>query len=473
MNDEAIRTHLNRRRFLHAAAATGVGLAYHRAALGNDSSSTGREDINVALLGGGGQGQVLMNACKRIPGIQFKAVCDIWEAYSLKRTERILKAYGHPVTAYADYEEMLENENDLDAVIVATPDFWHARHTIACLNAGLHVYCEMPMSNTISDARSMVVAARESGKLLQIGHQRRSNPRYIVCREKLVKELGLLGPLVAAGGQWNRMAYPPLGWPKRREIEDATLQRYGYESMHHFRNWRRYRGLGSGRMIDLGSQQIDVFNWFIGGKPRAVLASAAAHTSQAGSDTWYDTAAAIFDYETSEGPVTATYQTLVGNRHDGYLEKFMGNKGTLVLSERSRLGTLYPEPRVGPDDFVGWATGLKEGYLTASEPVMKLVERMSIKQLAQVLTIDDTPHPVTVDSAKKTSATLFSCDLAVEMHKPPHQPHLVNFFDATRGKAKLTCPAELGYEATVTARRINEAIEAQRKLTFKPEDFVV
>jgi len=77
---------------------------------------------------------------------------------------------------------MLDKEQDLDAVIVATPDFWHSPHTVACLEAGLHVYCEKAMSNTLDGARKMVLAARKTKRLLQIGHQRRSNPKYLPDR---------------------------------------------------------------------------------------------------------------------------------------------------------------------------------------------------------------------------------------------------------------------------------------------------
>jgi predicted dehydrogenase len=90
------------------------------------------------------------------------------------------------VNGYEDYREMLDKEKELDAVIIATPDFWHAPHTVDCLEAGKHVYCEKEMSNTLEGARRMVAAARETGKLLQIGHQRRSNPRYLHCYEKLL-----------------------------------------------------------------------------------------------------------------------------------------------------------------------------------------------------------------------------------------------------------------------------------------------
>src|SRR4029453_12030550 len=128
--------------------------------------------INVALLGAGAQGQVLTDSMLRIPGLRFRAVCDIWTEYNQKRVVNSLKRYKHEPNAYEDYREMLDKEKELDAVLIATPDFWHERQTIDCLKAGKHVYCEKEMSNTLEGARNMVAAARATGKLLQIGHQR-------------------------------------------------------------------------------------------------------------------------------------------------------------------------------------------------------------------------------------------------------------------------------------------------------------
>jgi len=129
--------------------------------------------INVALLGAGAQGQVLTDSMLRITGLRFRAVCDIWTEYNQKRVVNSLKRFKHEPNAYEDYREMLDKEKELDAVIIATPDFWHAQHTIDCLKAGKHVYCEKEMSTTLEGARSMVAAQRETNKLLQIGHQRR------------------------------------------------------------------------------------------------------------------------------------------------------------------------------------------------------------------------------------------------------------------------------------------------------------
>jgi hypothetical protein len=186
-------------------------------------------DIHVAFLGTGSQGQVLLNACLKIPGLRFKAVCDIWTSYNQTRAARILKKYNHDVNTYENYLEMLSSEKDLDA-----------DHTAACLEAGLHVYCEKEMSNTLEGARKMVKATRKTGKLLQIGHQRRSNPRYLHCYNHLIQDANLLGRITSVNGQWNRAVQPDLGWPDKYAIDLETLRKYGFQSMQQFCNWRWY-----------------------------------------------------------------------------------------------------------------------------------------------------------------------------------------------------------------------------------------
>ena len=240
---------IDRRNFISSSAAAGAGFMIANSAI---AQSEGKKDINIALIGAGVQGQVLMNAILKLgknSGIKFRAVCDIWEKGNLRRVSRILtayKRYGHKGTAYVDYQEMLDKETDLDAVLIATPDFWHARHTIACFEKGLHVYCEKEMSNSIEDAKSMVLAGRKAGKLLQIGHQRRSNPRYIYCHDKIINEANLLNRITNISGQWHRSraACVDLGWAKGSDIPNETLKKYGFDDMSQFRNWRWYKGKG-------------------------------------------------------------------------------------------------------------------------------------------------------------------------------------------------------------------------------------
>jgi len=441
---------IDRRSFLRSSTALGAGIVLGQKPFSIAAPSK-TDDINVALLGAGTEGQVLLNSCLKIPGLRFKALCDIWTAYNQKRVSRILKAYRHEHNTYVDYREMLDKEKDLDAVIIATPDFWHAEQTVACLKAGLHVYCEKEMSNTLEGARQMVQTARETGKLLQIGHQRRSNPRYLFCFEKLIKEANLLNRITTIDGQWNRSkaACEDLGWPKGTDIDSATLSRYGYKSMKQFRNWRWYKGLGGGPIVDLGSHQIDIYNWFLGAKPKSVMASGG--TDYWTGREWYDNVMAVYEYATSQGNVRALYQTITTNSCQGYFETFMGDEGTLLISEASNRGSIYREDWVPETKWDQW---VKKGY----------VQKKQLQQQPE-------NNPAVLDVRASVPAAEYN--LPVTMDKPYHQPHLENFFDAIRGKAKLNCPAEVAYETAVTVLKVNEAIKAGRRLEFEPQEFTV
>jgi predicted dehydrogenase len=461
MKNHKEKERIDRRDFLCSTAAATAGLAFSPAVFGQTGKGEKTDDINVALLGVGEQGQVLMSACLKIPGVRIKAVCDIWTAYNQKRASRMLKAYHHEHNKYVDHREMLDKEKDLDAVIIATPDFWHAEHTIDCLNAGLHVYCETAMSNTIEGARKMVEAAGKTSRLLQIGCQRRSNPRYLHCYERLLKYSKVFGRIVAVCGQWNTIAMQPQGWPKRAVLDRSTLGRYGYNSMAQFRNWRWYRGLGGGPVVSHGSHQIDVFNWFLGANPSSVMAGGITAYLDKEIHQWYDTVMTVYEHETDQGPVSAYYQILSHNRNEGYSEKFMGDRGTLTISQADYLTKIKPE--LMNSEYKDWAWYVKEGRLRGPEEIMHGIDKLTIPQLINLLTVAETPP----------GRRLRELSLPVEMNKPYHQPHLENFFDAIRGKAALNCPAEVGYKTAVAVLKVNEAIQAGRKLEFKQDEFVV
>ncbi len=449
MTDSKAKTQIRRRDFLRSTAAASAGFVFSPMVAAQTCSEEKPDDINVALLGAGAQGQVLLAASMDIPGLRFKAVCDIWTSYNQKNVSRRLKAYKHENNTYLDYQEMLDKKKDLDAVIIATPDFWHAEHTIACLKAGLHVYCEKEMSNTLDGAKRMLQTAKETGKLLQIGHQRRSNPRYIHCYEKLLKEAKILGRITAINGQWNRAARPDLTSHERYNIDEATLSKYGYKSMDQFRNWRWYKGLGGGPMVDLGSHQIDIYNWFLGSDPKSVIASGGTDYYEKKTHEWYDTVMAVYEYETKQGIVRAFYQTLTTNSNGGYFETFMGDEGTLTISESAGRGAVYRE-QAAPE----WDKWVKAGYV--NEPAKKEEKA----ETDAVLDVRETLVPP-------------AYELPVTMAQKYHQPHLENFFNAIRGKTKLNCPAEVGYETAVTVLKVNEAVEAAKKLCFDPDEFKV
>ncbi len=451
-----MKNKIDRRNFMRSSAAIGAGLFVAPSVL---AAAGKADDINIALLGAGAQGQELVNSMEKIPGIKFKAVCDIWEKWNLKRMVGRLKYRHKGVKGYIDYKDMLANEKDLDAVIIATPDFWHAEHTNACLNAGLHVYCEKEMSNTLEGAKSMVQTAKKTGKLLQIGHQRRSNPKYIYCYNNIIKGANLLDRITTINGQWNRSAREDNGWPKKYPVDPATLTKYGFRSMAQFRNWRWYKGLGGGPIVDLGSHQIDIFSWFLDANPSAVIASGGTDYYDKKTHEWYDTVMAIYEYQTKQGVVRAFYQTITTNSNQGYYETFMGDKGTLQISESASRGSVYPEPSVPEPKWEKW---IKKGIIKAPvEDKCKEAYDKCKEEKTAVLDVRETVAPPGFDIPANMG------------NKKYHQPHLENFFNAVRGKEKLNCPAEIGYETAVAVLKVNEAVEANKRLEFKKDEFEV
>ena len=410
-----VKQPFTRRDFISTTAAAGAGvmLASGTKVFGQTKSANGK--INIALIGFGAQGRVLLESLLKIDGVNLVAIVDIWE-YARTYGERYIKKMGVDVRAYENYEDLLAKEKDLQAVVVATPDFWHAPITNTCLKAGLDVYCEKMMSNTIEGARSMVKTMRETGKLLQIGHQRRSNPRYVFALNRLIKDAKLCGRLTAAQAQWNRGVSKDFGNPKHTDITPEQLAKYGFTDMHQFRNWRWFKNLGGGPLSDLGAHQIDVFNWWFGVKPRSVFASAGLDYYK--NHEWFDNAMVIYEYPLPDGVARAFYQVqTTTSAGGGYFEYFMGDEGSLKMSENPILSAIYREA-----EAPSWDDLIAKNYIRAK-------------------TGGAAPTPDAAKVDVRETAQLAEFEIPVSFNKPPHMPHLENFFNAINGKGKLNSGA--------------------------------
>ena len=361
---------------------------------------------------------------------------------------------GHEVNVYEDYREMLEKEDKkIDCVIIATPDWMHAEHTCACLRAGKNVYCEKEMSNRLEKAKEMVLAQRETGKILQIGHQRRSNPRYMHAINRVIREAKMLGRVTHAYGQWNRSVAPFLSVRDRLNIPTETLQKYGYENMEQFLNWRWFDKYGGGPMVDLGSHQIDLFFWAWDCAPVTV-------TAVGGNDFYKrqmnDNVMAIYEFKTHEGLINrAYYQVLTTSSRGGFYEQFMGENGSLTISEIAARGNaVQREVREGVPK---WEPFAKMGLvLPVKKPVTASVSSNAAIDVRVTAEADGWPLPV-------------------DLLKPAHMPHLENFFLAVRRNKPelLTCPALLAYESAVAVLAANRSVAEGKTIHFKPSDFLV
>jgi hypothetical protein len=162
---------------------------------------------------------------------------------------------------------------------------------------------------------------------------------------------------------------------------------------------------------------------------------------------WYDTVLATFEYETHYGMVRAFYQTITTNSNLGYFENFMGDQGTLQISESAGRAAIYRE-QTAPL----WDRWIELGYLTAPK------ETAATPAAGAILDVRETVAPP-------------KHELPVVFNDPYHLPHLRNFFNAVRGAEMLNCPVEDGYQTAVTVLKVNEAVKAGRKIEFKPGEF--
>jgi predicted dehydrogenase len=223
------------------------------------------ERIRLGFIGVGNRGGQLLNATLPNKDAQVVALCDVYEPFLRRWAEKI----GNGVRVYRDFREMLENR-DVDAVVIATPDHWHALQTVLACEAGKDVYVEKPLSVTIVEGRRMVEAARKHNRIVQVGLQRRSSALYKRLGE--MARSGELGKItVARAYRLNNMAPhgigvapnsdppPGLDWdmwlgPRPKRPFNATIAPYK------FRWWKAY----SSQLANWGVHYFDAIRWMLG-----------------------------------------------------------------------------------------------------------------------------------------------------------------------------------------------------------------
>lgn len=425
-----------RRDFIRRNGCAGAGLILGAPSMLRAADVTSPDLLRVAIIGFGAQGEHLMESMANLPGIRLDAVCDIWPSRLRKGVEKIRVRQGEAPRGYADVAEMLEKEKQLDAAIIATPDFWHAPHAILCMEAGLHVYCEKMMSNTLEGARSIVKAAERCGKLCQIGHQRRSNPVYRHIAMKLLKDHRLIGRVLSADARWIRTksASADITVPAALQLPADILKQYGYQDMRHFLNWRWFEELSGGPISDLGAHQIDIFNWFLGSVPKRLFAIGGKRLFE--NRDHFDQVMVMFEYPQADGGVCrVNYQIVCGTSGGGgNHETFLGSEGTIVASEQAGKSSVYREP-----DAPFWDDLVVDGVLSSS---MTANENKSRKNTL-------------IESYESEAPEKYM--LPVRLEGSRHTPHLRNFFESIRGREKLNCDARTAFLSEAVIHWINPA----------------
>ena len=320
MNLTPEQQELGRRNFMRvlagtpALAALGVAVAVKGPVRGGP--------VRLGHIGLGGQGLVLLEQADPRYA-EVVALCDINPLQLQKADESLVKTSRPPVKHYADWKEMIQKER-LEGVVIASPLFTHTDIAVACMEAGLHVLCEKMMGIDEASCRRMADAAKRTGRVLEIGHQRYYNPVYQASYAGIVKA-GLLGEVYHARLVWHRNA----SWRRTAELPspDYSPAQWGYPTFDHLINWRLYKQYSRGHMAELASHQVAIADWFFGAHAEAAIGSGGVHRFKDGREV-PDHTYVTFDYP---GGRNAVFTSIESNAFDNYYEAYYGTKGTLIL----------------------------------------------------------------------------------------------------------------------------------------------
>lgn len=263
-----METNSTSRRGFIKTTATSLGAAAVVKTTTSAAQSTGANSkIRIGFIGPGGRGfgahvKRLTKLQAEGQPIELVGVCDVYNEHRDRAAKYIEKETGKAPGKYEDYMEMIEKEN-LDAVCIGTPDHWHAKQAIDSLNAGMHVYCEKPMTKTVEEAVAVLKTWRKSGKVMQVGVQSTSLPVWNQVNSLL--QAGQLGKVLmyqteffrnSAQGQWRyyeleeKMTPKNINWRKWLGVEEG-LAEYELFDRAKYRQWRRFWPYGSGMFTDL------------------------------------------------------------------------------------------------------------------------------------------------------------------------------------------------------------------------------
>ena len=301
--------------------------------------------INVGVIGTGGMGTVHLRAfvqqSEEDKDIQVVGVSDVY----VRRKERARDIAGlAPEAVHHDYREMLAR-NDVDAVLIATPDHWHGRMALDALAAGKDVYLEKPMTHTVEEARAIVAAVRKHGRVLQVGNQGLSMPATHKLKELI--DSGAIGPLLCAQatsarnsllGEWN-YRIEPEGTPEsidwNRWLGPASKRPFSPDRYFRFRKYWDYSG---GIATDLFFHSLGPILYPMGAQfPTRVTASGGiyVHKDREVPDTYSTTIEYPSFYIEMSGSMA---NAAIGRFHR---QAIYGHKGALVVDRNNIL--LYPE----------------------------------------------------------------------------------------------------------------------------------
>jgi len=431
---------VSRRTFLKVAGAGVAGTALASNAASYSQILGAHDRVRVGIVGFSDRSRSTLipafHSHSKELNFEFVALSDIWKKRREEGVAFVQKLTGSNIVPTRNNEELYDRK-DVDAVIVATADFQHAQHGTQAVRAGRDAYVEKPMANTMSDAREIRKAVHETGKVVQIGTQRRSARNYQQAYEFI--RSGEFGDIVAVEMTWNvnqpgRWRRPDLVATLREEDTDwsrflvnrpnAPFDPRKYLEFRLF--WPYSSGIPDQWMV----HQIDTVHWFTElPRPRSVVANGGIYHWHDGRKNW-DTMTAVFDYGPLQDP-TKGFQVVYSSRQTNSAgdvkELYRSNGGTLDLDK----------------NLISSEGGLEANY--ADEMKMQ-PNKLSTRPLIDKAVSMETGSNTGVDEA--TSA------------------NMRNWMECVRSRKKPNADIEAGYSHSVALCMTIAAIQTGQRVTF-------
>lgn len=400
------------------------------------------DQLQIALIGAGGMGTADTNTAITVPGVKLIAVCDLYDG----RLADARKKWGNDLFTTKDYREILDR-NDVDAVIIATPDHWHKDISVAAMNKGKSVYCEKPMVHALTEGPEVIAAQNKNKVVFQVGSQGMSSLGNEKAKQ-LLKD-GAIGKLNYAEGFWARMS-PHGAWqyPIPADASPSTVDwdkfvanttKRPFDATRFFR-WRNYRDYGTGVSGDLFVHLFSSLHFITGSMgPNKVMATGGLRYWKDGREV-PDIMLGMFDYpETNVHPpfnLSLRVNFVDGTGGTNYL-RMVGDEGSMTV-EWDKV-TLYRNSNV----------------VDENDPLNKTKYTAAGKEYVY-------DRKSMLDPPKLEY-------VAEEGYKGAHFDHFYNWTNAIRNKGHVAEDALFGYRAASPALLCNDSYFENRIIQWDPE----
>jgi len=430
----------DRRQFLKvgSAALAATAVSWNASSYAQILGANDRVKVGVVGCGDRMKGALIPAFQQHAKELNFElvAVSDLWNRRRDEGAAYIQKLSGSPIAQVRNNDELYARK-DIDAVLVATADFQHALHGVEAVNAGRDAYVEKPTAHTMEHARKFLAAVKKTGKIVQVGTQRRSTPSYQKAAEYI--KSGAFGDIVMVEMTWN--VNQPGRWRRPDAVpllkeEDTDWKRYlldyPYEPFdaRKYLEFRLFWPYSSGIPDQWLVHQIDTVHWFSGlPHPRSVVANGGIYLWKDGRQNW-DTMTAVFDYGPLDDPskgFQVQYSSRFTNSAGGVKELYYSNGGMIDMDKQ----TVTPNGGLRAKEAA--AMGLKENLL----PSISLME--------------------------KTEAVSTDADTKGD---PQTSANMRNWMESVRSRKTPNASIEAGYSHSIALCMNVAAIQTGQKVTF-------